>query len=301
MPLRIGIVGLGGIAQKVYLPLLTAGIRWQVVGAFSPNQQRAQPLCDQYRIPYYARLDTLADRCDAVFVHASTSAHYTLCHQLLSRGVHVYVDKPLAEHLDQAEQLVALAARKKRVLMVGFNRRFAPLYLQLKQQMQRPASIRVEKHRADSVGPQDRDFTLLDDYLHVIDTALWLAPGPATLLSGTLQSTDSGALFYAEHHFQHADCLLTTSMHRRAGSQRETVSAITDGTLYHIEEMRLWRAETAGAIHELPVPAWQTILTQRGFSGAVEHFIAAVAQETECSVSGEQALRAQSWINTLQA
>lgn len=79
---------------------------------------------------------------------------------LLKRGRHVYVDKPLAATLEQAEALLTLAARLQRILMVGFNRRFAPLYQRLKQDMQHVASLRMDKHRSDSVGPQDVRFTL---------------------------------------------------------------------------------------------------------------------------------------------
>ncbi|HEY0208675.1 Gfo/Idh/MocA family oxidoreductase [Acerihabitans sp.] len=314
MTLRIGIVGLGGIAQKVYLPLLCQGGDWAVAGAFSPNQAKARALCAGYRIESFASLDALAQRCDAVFVHTSTATHFDVVSHLLARGLHVYVDKPLAETLEQAERLVLLAARKQRVLMVGFNRRFAPLYLRLKQQMRQPVSIRMDKHRLDSVGPEATRFTLLDDYLHVVDTALWLADGareqpangatgPAadapTLTGGILRENAAGQMLYAEHHFMHRGCAITTSMHRQAGSQAETVSAVTAGAVYRIEEMRVWRSESQGVISELPVPAWQTVLTQRGFTGAVAHFIAAVAHQTQPETSGEQALLAQAWIERL--
>jgi len=313
MSIRIGIVGLGGIAQKVYLPLLCRADQWRVAGAFSPNQLKARTLCDSYRIPCYASLDAMAAECDAAFVHTSTDTHFAVVGQLLERGVHVYVDKPLAGTLAQAQQLVELAARKRRFLMVGFNRRFAPLYLRLKQNLGQVASLRVDKHRADSVGPQDLRFTLLDDYLHVVDTALWLTDGVAgdhgapaltqqpTLSGGVLRSNPAGQMIYAEHHFSRHGCAITTSMHRQAGSQCETVSAVTSGAVYRIEEMRLWRAESQGTIAELPVPAWQTILTQRGFAGAVDHFIESVANQTAPCVSGEQALMAQSWIERLLA
>ncbi|CAJ0995761.1 Putative oxidoreductase YceM [Sodalis praecaptivus] len=183
MTLRIGIIGLGGIAQKVYLPLLGAAARWHLVGAFSPNQSRARArararaLCDSYRIPCFARIDELAQQCDALFVHSSTESHFAVVSDLLKLGRHVYVDKPLAATLEQAEALLALATRQQRILMVGFNRRFALLYQRLKQDMQHVASLRMDKHHSDSVGPQDVRFTLLDDYLHVVDTALWLAGG----------------------------------------------------------------------------------------------------------------------------
>lgn len=153
--LRIGVIGLGGIAQKAYLPVLSHAEKWTLVGGFSPNQQKAQAVCDSYRIACFSRMDELASQCDAVFVHSSTASHFDVVGQLLAQGVHVYVDKPLAAELDQAEQLVEQANRAGKALMVGFNRRFAPLYRQLKEQMQQPASLRMDKHRTNSVGPHD--------------------------------------------------------------------------------------------------------------------------------------------------
>lgn len=91
--------------------------------------------------------------------------------------------------------------RKKLTLMVGFNRRFAPLYRELKTRLGTAASLRMDKHRTDSIGPHDLRFTLLDDYLHVVDTVLWLAGGEARLASGTLLTSESGEMCYAEHHF----------------------------------------------------------------------------------------------------
>lgn len=158
MTLRIGIIGLGAIAQKVYLPLLGAAARWHLVGAFSPNQSRARALCDSYRIPCFARIDEFAQQCDALFVHSSTESHFAVVSDLLKRGRHVYVDKPLAATLEQAEALLALASRQQRILMVGFNRRFAPLYRRLKQDMQHVASLRMDKHRSDSVRAAGRAF-----------------------------------------------------------------------------------------------------------------------------------------------
>lgn len=297
--LRIGVVGLGGIAQKAYLPILSQAADWTLVGGFSPNQQKAQPVCDSYRMACFSRLDSLAQQCDAVFVHSSTASHFQVIEELLRLGVHVYVDKPLAETVEQGEQLIALAEKQGKTLMVGFNRRFAPLYRQLKQQMQQPASIRMDKHRADSVGPNGLRFTLLDDYLHVVDTALWLGGDAGTLLSGSLRATDAGELIYAEHHFACGETLVTTSMHRRAGSQRESVQAVTEGAVYQLNDMRQWLREDSQGVLEQPAPGWQTTLAQRGFDGAIRHFIAAVSNQTVPETAGEQAISAQRVIEKL--
>lgn len=297
--LRVGVVGLGGIAQKAYLPILSQAADWTLVGGFSPNQQKAQPICDSYRMACFSGLDSLAQQCDAVFVHSSTASHFQVIGELLRNGVHVYVDKPLAETVEQGEQLLALAGKQGKALMVGFNRRFAPLYRQLKQDMQQPASIRMDKHRADSVGPNDARFTLLDDYLHVVDTALWLGGNAGQLLSGSLRTNDAGELVYAEHHFECGETLVTTSMHRRAGSQRESVQAVTDGAVYQLNDMRQWLREDSQGVLEQPAPGWQTTLAQRGFDGAIRHFLASVSNQTLPDTAGEQAIAAQRVIERL--
>jgi len=297
--LRIGVIGLGGIAQKAYLPVLSHAENWTLAGGFSPNQQKAQAVCDSYRMACFSRIDELASQCDAVFVHSSTASHYEVVGQLLAQGVHVYVDKPLAAELDQAEQLVEQAHKAGKALMVGFNRRFAPLYRQLKENMQDAASLRMDKHRTNSVGPNDLRFTLLDDYLHVVDTALWLAGGNATLESGLLQINEADQMLYGEHHFLCGETLVTTSMHRRAGTARESVQAVTEGAVYQLDNMQNWREEQQDILTQLPVPGWQSTLAQRGFVGAIEHFVDCVSNQTAPETSGEQAIYAQAMIEKI--
>lgn len=297
--LRIGVIGLGGIAQKAYLPVLSHAENWTLAGGFSPNQQKAQAVCESYRMACFSRIDELASQCDAVFVHSSTASHYEVVGQLLAQGVHVYVDKPLAAELDQAEQLVEQAHKAGKALMVGFNRRFAPLYRQLKENMQDAASLRMDKHRTNSVGPNDLRFTLLDDYLHVVDTALWLAGGNATLESGLLQINEADQMLYGEHHFLCGETLVTTSMHRRAGTARESIQAVTEGAVYQLDNMQNWREEQQDTLTQLPVPGWQSTLAQRGFVGAIEHFVDCVSNQTAPETSGEQAIYAQAMIEKI--
>ena len=297
--LKIGVVGLGGIAQKAWLPVLSAATDWTLQTAWSPGREKAQRICDSYRLPCADSLQSLAAACDAVFVHTSTASHYEVVSALLNAGVHVCVDKPLAENVADAERLVELAARKNLTLMVGFNRRFAPLYRELKGQLCAAASLRMDKHRTDSVGPHDLRFTLLDDYLHVVDTALWLAGGNARLNSGTLLTSEQGEMLYAEHHFSHEHLQLTTSMHRRAGSQREWIQAVTDGGLYDITDMREWREEKGAGVVTRPIAGWMSTLEQRGFVGCARHFIESVQNQTVPETAGEQALLAQRVVEKL--
>ncbi|MEX0631977.1 Gfo/Idh/MocA family oxidoreductase [Serratia ureilytica] len=211
-------MGLGSIAQKAYLPILGRAADWTLVGGFRPISKKPSRCATATVWPVSPVWTAWPNSATRSLFTAAPRAIFSVIGELLNRGVHVYVDKPLAETLEQGEQLLEQAERRGKTLMVGFNRRFAPLYRQLKQQMNQPASIRMDKHRADSVGPCTICFTLLDDYLHVVDTALWLAGGREQLLSGSLRANAAGEMLYAEHHFACGDTQVTTSMHAAAAA-----------------------------------------------------------------------------------
>ena len=133
----------------------------------------------------------------------------------------------------------------------------------------------------------------------LLAAALWLAGGTARLSGGSLQTTAQGEMLYAEHHFSTPQLEVTTSMHRRAGSQREWVQAVTDGGLYAVCDMREWQEERGQGVIMRPVPGWQTTLEQRGFVGCARHFIECVQNQTVPETAGEQALLAQRVVEKL--
>lgn len=295
---KIGIVGLGNIAQKAYLPILANHPRIDSVGAFSPNVSKRQTICQTYRMTAFATLRELASSIDAAFVHSSTETHYDVVSYLLEQGVDVYVDKPLASTLDEAEQLVELAERLDRKLMVGFNRRFAPMYMHLQDES--PAHmIDVVKHRENDVGPKDATFTLLDDYLHVVDTLRFLAGSELRLVSGQIEVNDKNELRFARHVWQDEHGMHTTSMHRSAGANHEHVSIVRDGERLSVDEMISLHRFKDGRHEVETFGSWDTTLTQRGFQGAIDHFISSLIEDTPIQTDGRVALETQRLVTNL--
>jgi virulence factor len=174
---KVGCIGLGDIAQKAYLPVLT-----MLAGTELHLQTRTPAtlaaVADAHRIPAAQRhtdLDSLlAQDLDAAFVHAPTAVHPEIVARLLEAGVPTYVDKPLAYELAESERLVALAEERGVSLAVGFNRRLAPGYAQCADHPRE--LILMQKNR---VGlPEDPRTLVLDDFIHVVDTLRFLVPGP---------------------------------------------------------------------------------------------------------------------------
>lgn len=174
---KIGCIGLGDIAQKAYLPVLTTqpGIELHLQTRTPATLAR---VADVHHIPESRRhtdLDALlAQDLDAAFVHAPTAVHPEIVTRLVEAGVPTYVDKPIAYELADSERLVRLAEERRVSLAVGFNRRYAPGYAQC---VEHPREvILLQKNR---VGlPEDPRTLVLDDFIHVVDTLRFLAPGP---------------------------------------------------------------------------------------------------------------------------
>src|ERR1700682_5316972 len=105
--LPVAMIGLGDIAQKAYLPVLTAlpGLELRLM---TRDRAKLDRLGDMYRIARrYTDLDALIDdNVRAAFVHASTDQHVPIVERLLRAGVDVYVDKPLDRALEGARRLV---------------------------------------------------------------------------------------------------------------------------------------------------------------------------------------------------
>ncbi|MQS11003.1 Gfo/Idh/MocA family oxidoreductase [Streptomyces kaniharaensis] len=174
--LPVGVVGLGDIAQKAYLPVLSAlpGLDLRLM---TRDRAKLDRFGDAHRIDPAHRYTDLGELIGsgvrAAFVHAATDQHVPIVEQLLTAGVDVYVDKPLDYTLDGARRLVALADRTGRSLMVGFNRRHAPGYVQAKE---RPRDLIVLQKNREGL-PEAARTLVYDDFIHVVDVLRFLVPG----------------------------------------------------------------------------------------------------------------------------
>ncbi|MFP3989894.1 Gfo/Idh/MocA family oxidoreductase [Streptomyces sp. E11-3] len=174
--MKVGCIGLGDIARKAYLPVLSTlpGVELHLQTRSPATLKR---VAATHHIPdahCHTDLDSLlAQGLDAAFVHAPTGVHPEIVTRLLEAGVATYVDKPLAYELADSERLVRLAEERDTSLAVGFNRRYAPGYAQC---VEHPRElILMQKNR---VGlPEDPRTLVLDDFIHVVDTLRFLAPG----------------------------------------------------------------------------------------------------------------------------
>lgn len=274
-PLRVGVVGLGDIAQKAYLPVLAA--RADVTLALmSRDADKLTRIGRQYGAPRcVTRLDDLLDGgIDVAFVHAATEAHFSLVDRLLSAGVHVLVDKPLAPSLADARHLVDLADRQGRSLAVGFNRRFAPAYAQLTQLSR--SVVLMEKNRVGR--PDEPRHLVFDDFIHVVDTLRFLLPQGREQVDIHCSVAD-GLLRTITLGLHVGDVTGLGVMHRVSGSNEEVLEVLGDGHKHRVVDLaEIWRHDSREpeGVRLVRRGDWTPVPTQRGFTGMCASFLDAV-------------------------
>jgi len=285
---KIGVIGLGNIAQKAYLPVMATlqdKYEWHLT---TRNEAKGKMLEQKYGFKHFHQtLDQLiAEKPLAVFVHTPTKTHYQIIKQLLTAGINVYVDKPVSENLAEVEELYQLAEKKELLLTCGFNRRFAPFDQQLKQIADK-RTIVSEKIRENALQPTA--FAIFDLMIHSVDTAVYLMDEPIQKVDNFLVTNDGNleqgyiTLTGAKSHVQ----VITNMV---GGSNLEMTTVQGSKTRQVVTNLNLLQTYQTGAVTQTSRPDWENTLVTRGFDPITRTFLKAVTNNSENPVSPESAI-----------
>ncbi|PSR55573.1 gfo/Idh/MocA family oxidoreductase [Adhaeribacter arboris] len=286
--IKVGIVGLGDIAQKAYLPVLSKQADVEV-HLFSGNATKLTDLGHQYRFTnLHTTLDTfLASGLNGIMVHAATGAHYELVEVFLQHRLHVFVDKPLTLHYTASKRLVELSEQNNCLLLVGFNRRYAPVYQKLKE-LPEPNLIIMQKNR-HALPDTTRRF-VVEDFIHVVDTLRYLFP--YSIDDMVVYGKKQGDLL---HHvvikFINKQALAIGIMNRDTGTTEEKVeimNATEKRIAYNVAELEILKDKNST---RLGSSDWESTLYKRGFDNLVGDFLQALRTNTPPQISARDALR----------
>jgi len=179
--LKIAVLGAGHLG-KFHLNnwLEIEGIT--LVGFFDPDDKNAAAVEEKYKIRRFTNPEELIDAADAVDIIAPTIYHYQLCDLALRKGKHVFVEKPLANTMEEARMLVKLAKESNLKFQVGHVERFNPAFLSLRDYKLNPMFIEV--HRLAQFNPRGTDVSvILDLMIHDIDIILNLVKSNVSYIS----------------------------------------------------------------------------------------------------------------------
>ena len=153
-----------------------------LVGFYDPDDHNAVQVSEKYKLKRFTNAEELLDSCDAVDIIAPTIYHHELCELALRKGKHVFVEKPLANTMDEARMLVKMAKESNLKFQVGHVERFNPAFLSLKDYKLQPMFIEV--HRLAQFNPRGTDVSvILDLMIHDIDIILNLVKSNVSYIS----------------------------------------------------------------------------------------------------------------------
>lgn len=285
--LKIGIIGLGDIAQKAYLPVLSS--KDLEIHLFTRNQERLVQIGRQYRINnLHSSFESILESdIKGAFVHTATESHESIIEQLLRHNIHVYVDKPITYDFASSKRLIELAESRDLNLMVGFNRRYAPAYRELKQ-VKDPNMIILQKNRHSLPG--DIRTFVFDDFIHVLDTMRYLFDRPVeeVLIRGMKRD---GLLIHAVVQLIAENGSTAIGiMNRDSGTLEEKVeifSTVEKKTVVNMTNLSTMRQKTeiSSGIND-----WESTLSKRGFESIIQDFLQVLENGTKPQFSMQDAL-----------
>jgi myo-inositol 2-dehydrogenase/D-chiro-inositol 1-dehydrogenase len=180
--INIGIIGAGYIG-RVHAGVLARDARARVAYVYDIAPERAQMLAHTSGAEVCANAGEVIAKSDAVFITTPNTKHTELAIAAARAGKHVFCEKPMATNLDEANAVLDAATGSAGVFQVGHNRRFAPVYAELKRlitEEHAPHSAHIKMNRGELVNPEwvgDPEITggfLYETTIHMFDMARFL-------------------------------------------------------------------------------------------------------------------------------
>lgn len=280
--MRVGIIGLGDIAKKAYLPVMTDREDIELV-LCTRNSQTLEHLQAKYRVAETAGSveQLIQSGIQAAFIHTATESHARIAEQLIIHGIHVFVDKPISYHYAECERIAKLAEEKQVLLMVGFNRRYAPMVASLKSEAA-PRMIMLQKNRI-ALPDMARRF-IFDDFIHVIDTLRYLAPGGVKQVKVS-PYIHEGQLYHITLQLEGEGFTCIGVMNRDSGTNEEILEVMNPGNKWVVDGLNTTVHFANGEEKHLKFKDWDLVLYRRGFVDMTDHFLSCVREGKQPQIS----------------
>ena len=275
--MKVGVIGIGNIAQKAYLPIMAEmrdTVEWHLC---SRNKETLELVGMKYGFDrLYTDMDEWMDSgIEAAFVHVATAAHATVIRSLLERGIAVYVDKPISDDLAEVKQLIELADSKGLLLTAGFNRRFAPMIRRLKE-IPDKNMIFIRKDRINLVEPVRQ--AVYDLFLHIADAALYLLDEEVLSVQSKIIEKDGNLKrIWVELETKTASCFV--SMNYEAGANQEVMEIQSPEGIVRVVDLTDMTTSDQGGTQHTGFGDWEGTLRKRGFEPLIRGFIEGIMKK----------------------
>lgn len=168
--LKIGVLGAGHLG-KIHLKLAQQSEKLELVGFFDPNEENSKKIESELGYKSFQSISDLIEQSDIVDIVTPTLSHYDCAKMAIEARKHIFLEKPIANSVEEAEEIIELAKKHKVKGQVGHVERFNPAFKAVKKLIEEPMFI--ETHRLAEFNPRGTDVpVVLDLMIHDIDAIL---------------------------------------------------------------------------------------------------------------------------------
>lgn len=168
--LKVGVLGAGHLG-KIHLRLLNQSEKYELVGFFDPFEENALKVAAEFGYTKFDSMEALIAAVDVVDIVTPTLQHFDCAKLAIEAGKHIFIEKPIANTVEEAEAIIALANKHGVKGQVGHVERFNPAFTAVKDKIKNPMFI--ETHRLAEFNPRGTDVpVVLDLMIHDIDAIL---------------------------------------------------------------------------------------------------------------------------------
>jgi predicted dehydrogenase len=288
--IRVGVVGVGHHGkQHVRICRELPGVVLAAVVDISPETVRE--VAREWNAPPFTDYREIIPHMDAVSIATPTITHHGIARYFLSHGKDVFLEKPMASSVEEAEDLIRLANEKQKVLQIGHVERFNPAIKALAGLLTEPRFI--ECHRLSRYDPRGCDVgVVLDLMIHDIDIILTLVNDEIKSISavGVNVLSDSEDIANARIEFRRGCIANVTASRVSADNMRKIRVFQRDAyiSLDYVKQAGLIYRKADGGIESAPVP------TERAepLKLELESFFDSIRTGSRPAVSAEQGKQA---------
>ena len=181
--LKVGVLGAGHLG-KIHLRLLNQSAKFDLVGFYDASPDVRVKITAEYAFKAFDSEEDLIAAVDVVDIVTPTLYHHKLAKKAIEMGKHVFLEKPITQTVDEANELIALAKKHQVLGQVGHVEQFNPAFLAVKDDINN--SMFIETHRLAEFNPRGTDVpVVLDLMIHDIDTVLSLVDSKVAAISAS--------------------------------------------------------------------------------------------------------------------
>jgi len=228
---RVGVIGVGYLGQ-FHAEKYAGNPDVELVGIVDPDAIRASQLAGKLKTQAFPDPVSLIGKVDAVSIVVPTVLHHRIAQQFLDQGVHVLLEKPITVTLEQADELIDLAARRGMILQVGHIERFNPALTAIRPLIGTPRYITAERAAPFTVRCTDVN-VVLDLMIHDLDIVMDLARSALKEVSAAGVSIITPEIDIATARITFEDgCIADVSASRVSDEKKRLLRVFDDEAIY---------------------------------------------------------------------